>query len=335
MATMNDDAIRTAARVCFFAHYHPRAIVADYVLRYLKALRDAGFAVVVLSTAELPHAEQAKLANACARLIMRENVGLDFGGWIEAFRRFMPLKAELLLLANDSVYGPVGDLGDFIDRLTATPADFYGAVESWEGGAHLQSWFLLLRPAAYGSEAFRAIMARPIPSDMLKLEIIDRYERRLTHALGGAGLRHYAAYTPHHDSPVAGALCFNPMQYLWKTLVTRYGVPFIKIELLRDNPHNVASVHGWRRLVRRRAPALVRLIETDLILRNARAMPTVRQRFADSAANHHPLLRPELQPLIVAEAVLSGVQARRVIGWLYRATVRIGTSVRRRLAPMR
>jgi hypothetical protein len=325
-----DQEIGAARRLCFFAHYHPRGIVADYVIFYLAALRDAGFTTVVLSTAELSAAEQDKLRGHCARLVMRANVGLDFGGWIEAFGRFAPIRAELLLLANDSVYGPIGDLAMFIDRLTATPADFYGAVESWEGTRHLQSWFLLLRPRAYRSAAFTGLMADPIPPSMPKLEIIQRYELQLLQALSAEGLTHASAWSPDRGGPIARALRYNPAQALWKTLVGRVGMPFIKVELLRDNPLHMGGVRNWRRFVRRRAPALVPMIEADLALRNARRLPTIRDRFGFSRAHPQPAYRPELQLLINADAAGQSPARSAATQWLFERVVAIGDWYRRR-----
>ena len=332
---MTDDDVRNARRLCFFAHYHPAAIVADYVLVYLRALAEAGFTVVVLSTADLPEAERVKLKAACATLIERENVGLDFGGWIDAFRRFSPIEAELLLLANDSVYGPLHDLGSFIDRLTAVPADFYGAVESRETGPHLQSWFLLLRPTAYRSAAFADLMTNPVPADMPKSEIIERYELALMSRLNAAGLRHHAAYTPDFGGAIGRELAYNPAHLLWKSLVGRYGVPFLKIELLRDNPLQIGGVAGWRRLVSHHAPSQLPKIEADLVARQARPTKRFGKRLSRLIHNDLIAYRPELQWLVARDAV-SGDRSddgRRL--WLFRRLARYGTAVRRSVRRVR
>lgn len=315
---MTDDDIRRARRLCFFAHYHPRAIVADYVLMYLHALDQAGFTVVVLSTAALAEAERAKMRGACAMLIERENVGLDFGGWIEAFQRFSPIEAELLLLANDSVYGPVHDLSAFIDRLTAIPADFYGAVESCEGARHLQSWFLLLRPTAYRSAAFADLMARPIPADLPKIDIIGRYEMALMAALTAQGLRHHAAFSPRQGGSLGRQIPYNPSHLLWKQLVIRFGIPFIKVELLRDNPWMIGDTVGWRRVVRRYAPDLESAIEVDLAVRQTRRPPGLRERLAWSVGVDRPAYWPELHRFLISDAVHGSRWGDGAHVWLYR-----------------
>lgn len=298
-------AIRGARRLCFFAHYHPHGIAAEHVLLHLAALAEAGFTVVVLSTATMPPAEAAKLRAVCALLIERENRGLDFGGWIEAVARFFPIEAELLLFANDSVYAPVGDLPGFIDRLVAVPADFYGAVESLEGAPHLQSWFLLFRPAAYRSPAFAALLGTPIPPDMPKAEIIARYEMGLTPALVAAGLRYHAAYSPSRHGLIAAAARLNAGQLLWRELIAD-GMPFLKIELLRDNPLHVPGLDAWPAAVGRRAPALVPAIRDDLARRRTAGGVGAPVGPWDTRDQPNPAFWPELQPVMRRDYLQGG-----------------------------
>lgn len=308
--------VRASGRVCFFAHYHPHGIVAPHVLIHLAALKAAGFAIVVLSTAELADTERARLGDACDWLVMRRNVGLDFGGWIEAYGLFMPLEAQFLLLANDSVYAPIGDLSGFIDRLTAVPADVYGAVESLEVAPHIQSWFLMLRPSAYRSNAFRQLMAEPIPADMPKKEIIDRFEVGFTKAMIDAGLRLHAAYSPARSGWIARNRPFNPMHLIWRQLVED-GLPFLKVEVLRDDPVRVRGRERWRSLVARLAPDLVAPIEEDVARRRTF---TAEQRWRRehwywSLVVDRAVYWPELHALLVRDHSHHG----RVASQLHRA----------------
>ena len=51
---------------------------------------------------------------------------------------------------------------------------------------------------------------------------------------------------------------------LWKELVEVVGIPFIKVELLRDNPHSISDVMAWRSVVHARSPELIPMIERHL-----------------------------------------------------------------------
>ena len=265
-ASHND--ISNARRVCFFAHYHPHGIVAAHVLQYLAALRAEEFSIVVLSTADLSWAEQVRLRPFCDVLIMRENIGLDFGGWMEALAIYSPLRAEYLLLTNDSVYAPIGDFSAFFRKLTSQSADFYGAVESIQTTLHLQSWFVLLRPDAYNCTAFKKLMTTPMPIGLSKSEIIEQYEIGLTVALNDAGLKHHAYYSPRNNGWIAKKRPYNGSQVVWRQLIED-GLPFLKIDVLRDNPVRMQNIEEWREVVQSLSPSMVSLIEDDIRLRRS------------------------------------------------------------------
>ena len=146
--------------VCFFAHFDRHDKVDEYVFRYLSEISRAGFCIVFVTPCVISDADEARLRTICADVIRRDNSGLDFGSWAEALKRYSSQLSGRLLLANDSVYGPMTDLRDILSRLTATKADFYGLVECRLVTSHLQSWFLLLEPHVVHSEAFKELMSQ-------------------------------------------------------------------------------------------------------------------------------------------------------------------------------
>ncbi|WP_322966103.1 rhamnan synthesis F family protein [Sphingomonas fuzhouensis] len=264
--------IRDTARLCLFAHYHQDGWVAEHTLHYLRALQDAGFVTVVLSTAKLTSDALNDLRTVGAEVILRENTGMDFGGWIEACMRFFPIKAQLLLLANDSVYGPLTDLSSFIDQLLTHDADFYGAVESLEIAPHLQSWFLLLRPEAYQSSAFSALMCTPMPDLPDKLSLVTKYEIGLSQRLVASGLRYHSAFSFDERQGIARRYPYNPAHLLWREIIDN-GVPFLKVELLRLNRMRVVDTIKWKTVVASHAPSLVSMIQADLDHRGVEPLP--------------------------------------------------------------
>ena len=255
-------ALAGAERICLFAHYHHLGLAAGYMLYYLDALRAAGFSTIVISTADLSEAEADKIRARCTALIVRENVGLDFGGWADALRRYPAIAPDLLLLTNDSVYGPITDLSAFIDRLTAVPADFYGAVESLQITPHVQSWFVLLRPAAYRSAAFRRLMENGPGDDLARFDLITAYEAGLSQGLYDEGLVSHTPFSPAGRGRLSMHWPTNPMQLLWRMLIERYDVPFLKVELIRSNPSG-ADTRDALKVVEHRNPVLAGLILED------------------------------------------------------------------------
>lgn len=214
----------------------------------------------------MPPSEIEKLSGICVEVVLRKNEGLDFGSWITAVERYFPIKAELLLLANDSVYASVGDLAAYIERLCSTQADFYGAVESGELDTHLQSWFILLRPKAYNSAAFVELMKFPMMATATKFDLIKSYEIGLTQRLMKDNLTYHASFSSRNLTGFASRHAFNYSHILWKELI-QHGIPFIKIELVRQNPVRVTNIHQLREVVCETEPSLFPLIESDLAKR--------------------------------------------------------------------
>lgn len=224
--------------VCLFAHFDKDDRVDDYVLRYLKEIKNLRFSIVFISTSKLPKMETERLQVNCDEIILRPNSGHDFGSWSEGFGRLAENIRGRLLLANDSVYGPIGSLAAAFDQLTAKSADFYGFVESIEREPHLQSWFLLFEPWVVRHPEFDAIFRQPF-SAMTKRRVIENGEINLSRRLRGAGFEYEALYSTKRSGLAAQYLPANPTQFLWRELLIQEQIPFLKVELLRDNPFSL------------------------------------------------------------------------------------------------
>jgi SAM-dependent methyltransferase len=233
---------RRTNHLCFFAHFDHAGRIADHVVHYVRELQAAGFGVVFVTAANPPSSELAKVAPYVLKSIVRNNIGHDFGSWIEADRQHPADPRGLLLLCNDSVYGPLWDLKKTLAELVSVEADLYGMVMSNEHVRHIQSWFMLFTPQAHQSWAFRTLMTSR--SDIRsRQDVIENIELRLTKILESNGLRSHALYDPRRlNSPPN--IASNPSHFLWQQLLEIYGVPFIKIALLQSNPMqlNLAAV---------------------------------------------------------------------------------------------
>lgn len=249
--------------VCLFAHFDKDGKVDDYVLWYLARIKELNFSIVFISASRLTAADIERVRGLCVDLILRENAGLDFGSWAAGFARHGADVGGRLLLANDSVYGPIGSLQRALERLTAAPTDFYGFVESAEAAPHLQSWFLLFEPWVVQDPIFRGILAQPF-SAMPKRQIINKGEIALSRRLVEAGFRYQALYPLNRQSRVTRRHAINPMHVLWRELLFEEGVPFLKIELLRDDPIGVADRAAILQTVEPIEPALCSAIRSHL-----------------------------------------------------------------------
>ena len=283
-----------ARRVALFVHYDGQGIVHDFVLHYLRQLHDLGFAIVFASNApRLVEAQIEPLRELCALVIRRDNVGYDFGAYKEAMAAIPDLAAvDTLLLANDSVYGPLQHLAGVLDRMAPEEADVWGASDSWEFSFHLQSFFLVFHRAALASPAF-ALFWKRLRYVQSKTWIVRKYEVGLTRALRRAGLRCRAAF-PYRQAAAAlieavvehnvagdgldpvrktfiqqvfrtinAGVPLNGTHFFWDHLIAQMEFPFLKRDLLQKNPARIPLLNYWERVVKQSST-----YDTDLILRH-------------------------------------------------------------------
>ena len=298
-------AVSLGPRVVLFMHFDKRGDVRRQLFGYIRAFREHGRDVVfVTNSGRLQPQAEASLRELCAAVIIRRNIGYDFGAWADTLRTLGLPRAdtEEVILANDSVFGPLAPLGDALRRLDYAKADVWGLTESWQLRYHLQSYFLAFGPQALRNSGFFKFWrsVRPVP---MKSYVVKHYEVGVTQAMVQAGLRCAALWTyealtgmvdretlahflAEEETPlgkadpvqmmrkvqalrirdfVARRVPMNPTSDLWRQLLLS-GFPFIKRELLRDNPSDVQDVGDWGEVVREALGVDPELIRQDLRL---------------------------------------------------------------------
>lgn len=233
-------------RVCLFAQYHPRNRFRPPLLAYLRALRECGYLVFVAASgsAPPPDEDQAALAETGATLVLRPNAGLDFGAWQFLIGQGCAAGADHVLLANDSVFGPFAPLGPLLERMASEQHDVWGMIESEQRGWHLQSWFLHFTGDAFRHSAVQAVFAQNFAS-MDKEDVIGSGELALGRALRQAGLRCGALVRFADATWFARRHRINMMHLDWRHNLRALGLPFVKAELLRDNPMRLPWAPAW------------------------------------------------------------------------------------------
>ena len=236
-------------RICLFAHHDARSRIAPHVVHYLRELARCGFTThIALSGMEaLDDADRAALDGIGVVAHFRHNRGLDFGAWRDLAGKGCADRADTILLANDSVFGPLQPLAPIFETMQSHGAGVWGMVESHERGWHLQSWFLCFSAAAFASAAIARVLRQPF-DEMSKPEIVLHGELGLGAAIRAEGLRWEARWrqpTRRLRRLVPG----NAMHVDFLSVIRSGQVPFIKVELLRDNPTSVPWIALWRQAV--------------------------------------------------------------------------------------
>ncbi len=231
-------------RICLFAQYHPQNRLRPPLLSYLRALRSAGYQVHLAASgaAPPPPEDQAALAETGATLHCRQNAGLDFGAWQFLINQGCADHADHILLANDSVFGPFHPLPPILERMQ--DRDVWGMIESEQRGWHLQSWFLHFTGGAFRHPAIRAVFAQDF-AGMDKEDVIGNGELALGQALREAKFRCGAVIRFTDATWFARRHRINMMHLDWHYNLHVLGLPFIKAELLRDNPMRLPWAPAW------------------------------------------------------------------------------------------
>lgn len=233
-------------RICLFAHHDRRGVLAPHVMHYIRQLRECGFTIhVALSGMKRLHDTDAEaLRRLGATAHCRANHGLDFGAWQHLMALGCADGAETILLANDSVFGPLQPLAPIFETMQSGGADVWSMVESREARWHLQSWFLCFEARAFAAPQIQRVLGLPF-RDMSKSEIVLHGELGLGAAIAAAGLSWNARWR-QPERRMRRLVPGNPMHLDFLSVMRNGRVPFIKIELLRDNPAAIPWIGRWR-----------------------------------------------------------------------------------------
>jgi len=260
-------------------HYDPDGRIDPHVETAIDAYCSAG-ADVVLITTDADEASRHRIAPQVTHIITKSrNDDLrDFGGWHHALDVLpvnIPGSYSRVVLTNDSVYFPVRSPERLLGALRTSEADIVAATDSVSGGRyHLQSYFLALGPRAV--ELLRPELARRVAeqAEGTKLTLIQRFEVGLSDFAISSGLTTEVLLPLRAIPDLPAVMCppdlrvfsrlaatvLNVTHHFWRTLLAEE-VPFLKVELLRDNPVDV-DLSGWEDLVD--GPCDARQIHTHL-----------------------------------------------------------------------
>lgn len=263
-------------RALIFAHFDPHGIVDNYVLHALACYRQYFELVHFVTTSPLDRAQTASVASLVDKVIVRSNIGYDFMSWRVGFEA-LPKHARFddVVFANDSCYGPCSDLSVSWARVAKLDADLWGASLNHQFRPHVQSFFM-----GFGRRLLQSGFARRFwqTVDVIpdKMQLIFAYEVGLSARVEAEGYRiggvvafprlskafkrrvtadnastTDAAWAAEAAEYIRQEQVLNPVQLCWAEAL-RTGLPFVKVELLRDNPlhANIHAVHDMIKAAR-------------------------------------------------------------------------------------
>ena len=256
-------------RVVVFAHYDKDNIIDDYVIYYLKALKEVADDIIFVSCSPLK--EKNKLDGFVSFIIDEQHDEYDFGSYKRGFfylkNNNLLENYDELIFANDSCYGPFYSLKKVFEKMDNT-ADFWGITKNKFGmikkknkfyfkvRPHIQSYFLVFNKKIFMSDIFSEFCSS-IKHMEIKNDIIINYEIGLSEILVKNNFT-CSSYIKNYAR-------FNAVLiYFWRQLVEKYDMPFIKCSILRLYNQTMTSTYEWQKSIQKVSGYPVEIIEKNL-----------------------------------------------------------------------
>lgn len=184
-------------RALILAGFLQNGIIEDYKLYLIEQLSLIVDSIYLIcdSPIDIQRSNFNKIKKFIRFAQFKRHGKYDFGSYQIGFQKIRDdeyyNQYEQILLANDSILGPVGNLDDFIKFANESPADAIGLVanqcgyrdknsSSWASFSyHIQSYFVLLKKDVYTSIAF-ADFIDSVKKEENKIDIVINYEMGLT-----------------------------------------------------------------------------------------------------------------------------------------------------------
>lgn len=158
-------------RLGIYTIFDKNGVVDEYILYFLKALADWTDRLIVVCNGSLNEEGNKKLTALGCEVLYRENTGFDAWGvksgidhvGIEQLKNYSEM-----IVANNTLFGPVCDMTQMFETMSAKKLDFWG-IASHEGFAqfdpfhcnpygyvpeHIQSYFYVVRGRMLYGNAF-------------------------------------------------------------------------------------------------------------------------------------------------------------------------------------
>jgi len=171
-------------RWVIFAHYDKDSVIDDYVIYYLKKIREIIQNIVFVSDCNLSDEELNKLHGITVHNIAGKHGEYDWGSYKKGFeyleKNNLLQNIDELIFCNDSVYGPIYPLDGYIEQMSNSNFDFTGFFENQFGlentvNPHIQSWFILFKKNVFTSEIFKDFISS-VKKQNNKIDVIENYE---------------------------------------------------------------------------------------------------------------------------------------------------------------
>lgn len=217
---------QSSDRFAIYVGYSEDVKVKQGDLRIINALRQCGYQVIFVraTDSEIRKIDWGNFdLSASIASIVRGNHGYDFGSWALALSIFPKIKsAKYVLLLNDSILGPFGDLQPLLTSFESSKCDVWAATINNEFFPHLQSFFVGYKNMILATKVL-SLFWNEISVQETKDAVIQKYELGLSRLLFSEAFIIDAAF----PSEIIVDYALNPTIIGWERLMD-LGFPFLK-----------------------------------------------------------------------------------------------------------
>lgn len=228
---------RSGKRALVYVIFESEERLQRYKVLFLEALARLSDQVLIVVNGSL-HEEDIRELEGFGQVVSRDNIGYDTAAFREGIFTFGKEKLQeydQLLLVNDTNIGPVSDLKQIFDDMSARQLDFWGISFGEEQEditqenpygyipKHLQSYFLVIEKLLLEADAFYHYWEHLTDTDS-RDKAIGKHETRFTKHFADLGYRFDAVVQDHEDS----AMYIHPLRML------KTGSPLIKYTALKN-----------------------------------------------------------------------------------------------------
>lgn len=254
-------------RIAIFAHYDKDKVIDDYVIYYLRALKEICETIIFVSDCDLQASEIEKISDI-AKVIAQPHGEYDFGsykrGFIFALGNNILNDIDECIFANDSCYGPFHPIKSIFETMDEKNCDFWGITRNETGfykqgnkylkckSPHIQSYFLVFKKNVFLSETFINFI-KSIKKEEKKQDIIINYELQFSKILELEGFKSESFVQNNiHES--------NLMILRWKEAILKYNLPFLKCSLPRLENMQYTVIKGYGKVIKKVSDYPIELI---------------------------------------------------------------------------
>ena len=165
-------------RLAIFAFYNGKGLINDYVVTYLKYLKEVSDSIIFVADNEPNIKELSKIYPLVSHIESYHHGEYDFGSYKIGFKyakeHYLLDDVDEIILCNDICFC-VDSLKTAFDKMATKLCDFWSMTASNEYEPHLQSFFLVVKKKLFNSEVFSNYLDNVKHLDSF-LEIVKTYE---------------------------------------------------------------------------------------------------------------------------------------------------------------